>query len=105
MRIFCFFFLLFCVNFVACRNVFQHIYEINRLFDNQNLIYGDICKFHIFSFNSTLVKSDYNDESIEDAFDLTPNVRMKAIIKDRGSNRWAKNRVPYEISNSYSAIE
>jgi hypothetical protein len=48
--------------------------------------------------------SEDSDE-VEESYDYFPQIRMNAIIKNKGGNRWSNNEMPYEISKKYAATE
>ena len=62
------------------------------------------------SFENDYREDDYIEnvetyDQLEELYDWTPQIRMNAIVKNRGGNRWANNEVPYEISKIYTATE
>ena len=65
--------------------------EVNANSTNAQIVYGD------------LLLTPRQKARVEAA--ARGSAVQRALIRDRGSNRWPKNVVPYEISSVYSSYE
>lgn len=65
--------------------------EVNANSTNSDIVYGDIL---LTPVQRARINAATNG-----------GIAHRAIIRDRGSNRWPRNVVPYEISSIYSSYE